>query len=184
MKPIHPGCLAATLVLGIAPLAAENLSLHPELAFAASKVDTAGSFFQVDLVKEDLEMLLPYADLMGEFLQDLDEDLSKVGVLGILEASGLLDLSAVATSNTRDGDSWLNKTYRATGGSRKGLFSLMAGEQEAFRVARMAPSGTDLALELRVDLSRMPGLIESVAGSMGLPRKRVNNSPWKSTNLT
>lgn len=41
MKPIHPGCLAATLVLGIAPLAAENLSLHPELAVAASKVDTA-----------------------------------------------------------------------------------------------------------------------------------------------
>ena len=167
MKPIHPSCVAALLALGIAPLAAENLPLHPELAAAASKVDTAGSFFEVDLVKEDIDMLLPYADLFGEFLQELDEDRSKVDVRGMLEASGLLDLSAVAKSNTRHGDSWLNKTYHATGGSRKGLFSLMAGDREAFRVARMAPSGTDLALELRVDLSQMPGLIESVAGSHG-----------------
>ena len=109
MKPIHPCCLAATLVLGISPLVAQELKLHPELATAASKVDSAGSFFEVDLVKEDIEMLLPYADLVGEFLQDLDEDLSKVDVCGMLEASGLLDLSAVAKSNTRDGDSWLNK---------------------------------------------------------------------------
>ena len=168
MKLIFPNYLAAVLALGIGPMAAQNLPLHPGLAAAASKVDTAGSFFEVDLVKEDIDMLLPYAGPMGEFLQELDEDVPTVDVRGMLEASGLLDLSAVAKSNARHGDSWLNKTYYATGGSRKGLFSLMAGDSEAFRVARMAPSGTDLAAELRIALTQVPGLIRSVGGAMGV----------------
>jgi hypothetical protein len=168
MKLIHPSCLAALFALGIAPLTAGELKLHPELAAAAAKVDTAGSFFEVDLVKEDLDRLLPYAGLIGEMLTDLDDDGPEVDFHCMLESSGLLDISAVARSNARHGTSWINKTYQANGGSRKGLFSIAAGKIQEFRVARMSPAGADLALELRADLSQLSGLIQSMGRALGV----------------
>lgn len=168
MNLIQLSRIAALLSLGTAPLAANELKLHPELEAAASKVDTDASHLELSLVKEDMEMILPYAELVGEMLTELEGTEAKVDVRSILGASGLLDLSAVAKSNARHGGSWLNKTYYATGGSRKGLFSLLAGDSEEFQVARMAQSGTDLAFELRADLSQLPGLIESIGGALGV----------------
>jgi len=171
MKWIHLNCVAALLALNLAPWAAAELKLHPEAAAAASKVDSAGSFFEVDIVKEDMDMLLPYADLIGELLAGPDDDGTKPDVRRMLESSGLLDLSAVAKSNARHGSSWINKAYLANGGSRKGLFALVAGDPREFRVARMVPAGTDLAVELRADLSQVPGLIQSMGAALGVSKE-------------
>ena len=156
--------LPIAFAMGISSLAAETIEIHPDLALAASKVDTGAPFFELSLVDGHIEKLLPYADLISGLMGG-DDDYPEMDIRGWLESSGTLSLKAIAKSSLQQGDSWLNKTYYVNPGG----MDVLGGAQGEFDVFRICPKGTDVAVQLRLDLSQSPEMMEALEdiGSIG-----------------
>lgn len=167
MKPTFLTALPLAAALGVAPLNAQQVELHPSLRTAASKVDPGGSFVELNHVGGDIDVLTKYVNLFLEAVREFDDSVPEIDISKILDASGIGDINATARSNSWKDDIWLNQAYIDNGGSRDGVFSLLGGTGEEFSVPRMCPQGTDLAFEFPIDLSQMPHLIRSVAATVG-----------------
>ena len=159
--------LPLALMMGASALHGEDSKIHPDLLNALSKVDSDGSYLELNSVSEDMEVLTKYSSILMDIIGDMDKTVPKVDMRRLLDALGVLDLKSLARSNKKHGDLWLNKTYLATGGSNKGLFSLMGGNGDSFTVPSMSPAGTDIALEMQLSFEQLPELIKSIASPMG-----------------
>ena len=167
MKAKYAMMLPLALMIGASELHGEDSKVHPDLLNALSRVDSDGSYLELNSVSEDMEVLTKYSSILMDIIGDMDKTVPKVDMRRLLDALGVLDLKSLARSNKKHGDLWLNKTYLATGGSNKGLFSLMGGNGDSFTVPSISPAGTDIALEMQLSFEQLPELIKSIASPMG-----------------
>jgi hypothetical protein len=167
MKAKNAMSLSLALMMGNSPLHGEDTKIHPDLLNALSKVDSDGSYLELNSVSEDMEVLTKYSSILMEVIGEMDETVPKVDTRQLMDALGILDLKSLARSNKKHGDLWINKTYLANGGSGKGLFSLMGGKGDPFTVPSMSPDGTDIAMEIQLSFEQLPELIKSIARPMG-----------------
>lgn len=167
MKTRYPLILPLSLMMGASPLHGQDTTIHPDLLKALSKVDSDGSYLELNSMSEDMEALKKYSNLLMEVISGMDPTVPKVNTGELMGALGALDMKAMARSNKKHGDIWINKTYLANGGSGKGIFSLIGQNGDTFTVPSMSPAGTDIALEIQLSLKQIPELIKSIASPMG-----------------
>ena len=150
----------------VSPLSAATLK--PSLEKVAAKVDTDGDFLQLNKFDGDLATLKEYGELVLDIARAENSEIPaalKVGKL--FEVLGLNALQATATSSKKVDGSWNNRSYLWTGGSQKGILSLYGKANEKYEVAAFAPESTDIALQLRINLSQMNKVITEIADAMG-----------------
>lgn len=81
----------------------------------------------------------------------------------IFKAIGLENITTYAQSSTPRGTEWINKIRLNNGGKNEGALKLLLDTQhKGLSVPTMAPAGTDLALQLSINLSSLEPLIAGV----------------------
>lgn len=145
------------------PLVAQEPALNSGLLKAASKIDLGASYVELNDAKTDIDTVKKYGNLLLEGLQQIDPSTPAVDLGKLMDELGLGAINATATSNSKAGDLWLNKSYIETGGSRAGLFSMFGGDSKEFVVPSICPAGTDVALQLQLHLDQVPKVLRSVA---------------------
>lgn len=81
----------------------------------------------------------------------------------IFKAIGLENIMTYAQSSTPRGTEWINKIRLNNGGKNEGALKLLLDTQhKGLSVPTMAPAGTDLALQLSINLSSLEPLIAGV----------------------
>jgi len=155
---------AAALGLQL-PLAAQE---HEELAHAASKVDKNGEYYQLNKVDQDIKVIMKYLDLVLKIARDSGEDIpAELDMKKLVDTLGLGDIKAMAQSSKYQNNAWLNKSYLETGSSSKGIFSLFGGPAKPFTVTQFAPAGTDLAMQIQLDLTKVENMAMTIANLVG-----------------
>lgn len=166
MKKRYLIALPAAITLASSGLNAQTV--NPDLTETASKVDLGGSYVELNRVDGDIKLLTEYLELIVEVAKKSGEDVPEnFDVAKLISAVGLDSLKATAMSNTLKGDIWLNQAYLHTGGKSEGLFSLVGDASKDFTAPTMCPKGTDLALQLTLDLRKMPAVARNIAESVG-----------------
>ena len=87
-----------------------------------------------------------------------------VDVSRILEISGMDEVSAVGFSSKRIENGFRNKTYIHAPGDRQGLLRIMGDKSKPFDVVRMAPGGTDVAIQQDLNLKVVQEVVQEVFG--------------------
>jgi hypothetical protein len=87
-----------------------------------------------------------------------------VDVSRILEISGMDEVSAVGFSSKRIENGFRNKTYIHAPGERQGLLRIMGDKSKPFDVVRMAPEGTDVAIQQDLNLKVVQEVVQEVFG--------------------
>lgn len=147
---------------------------HPELNYAASRVDKDGSYFQLNQVEQDIEVITGYIDLLLEAARKSDQTIPEdFTAQRLARAFGLNELKAVAQSSKYQDKIWTNRTYIETKRNDRGLFSLVGGNGSDYRVTEMTPGGTDLALQVQIDLSQILNIVLESLPETGDLRKDI-----------
>ncbi|SHJ14527.1 hypothetical protein SAMN02745181_1296 [Rubritalea squalenifaciens DSM 18772] len=164
MKKRHLIAFPAAALIAGSTLNAQ--SVNPDLNQAASKVDLSGSYVELNRVDGDIQLLTEYLQLIVEVARKNGEDIPEnFDIAKLMTATGLDSLKATAMSNTKQGDIWLNQAYLQTDGS--GIFSIVGETNKQYTAPTMCPAGTDLALQLTLDLRKAPEIARKVAESVG-----------------
>lgn len=159
--------IPAALTLAGSAAFAQTSALSPDLSGAASKVDTAGTYLELNKHDGDIAYITPYLQLIAEIARENGEDIPKdFNAAKLISALGLDKLKATAISNTNLGDIWHNQIYIESDPSA-GIFSLSGGQSSEFTIPKMSPVGTDIALELELDLSQLPTIARNLGASVG-----------------
>lgn len=156
---------AASFYLTLAAvLTCSTSAQHPSLQNAVSKIDQNGSYLSINRVDSDLTTLSSYADEYLKLARAQGKPIpASLDIQQVLKISGLDHISAIARSNTAVDTSWLNQAYIQTDGSREGIFSLFSAEAQPFIVPQIAPLGTDIAIQLELDLRKSPPIARALA---------------------
>jgi len=170
--------LLPVAILAASPLSAQDKKFDDGLLKAASKVDTDGSYLQLNRLDGDIKVITEYLSMALDIAKQVEDDVPKdLDVKELVQILGLHTLKSTAQSAKFDGNVWTNKAFIDNGGSNKGIFSLLGGNGTAYSVADMAPEGADLALQLKLDLRQVEKIIMEIAGAVGEERqaKRTMN---------
>jgi len=90
---------------------------------------------------------------------ELPEDFDFVKAKEIL---GLSNIKTYAQSSTPDKEEFINRIFLDNGGDHKGVFKLFGEKATKFSTAEMAPSGTDLAMQVTLDLATLEDIIRQI----------------------
>lgn len=164
--------LPAALTLASSPLQAQQV--NTDLTTAASKVDLTGSYLELNRLDGDVEFFTPYIQLVADVARKNGEQIPEnFNAAKLINALGLNTLKASAMSNTKLGDLWHNQFYIQADPSA-GIFSLTGGQAADFAAPTMSPAGTDVALELDLDLKKAPAIIKAIAASLGVDESELD----------
>lgn len=120
---------------------------------AAAKVNLKAEFTEAK----------PATDLYDKLAAMLAEQAEiEIDAKAILDALGLGDITSYAMSSEKDGTEWKNLMFLHTGGSDKGIFSLLGKKGADFSAPNMCPAGSDLVMQMDLDLRSAESLIRSV----------------------
>ncbi|MDX1679697.1 MAG: hypothetical protein R3242_03105 [Akkermansiaceae bacterium] len=111
-----------------------------------------------------MELVFDFAEMSGEDMglpQNLD-----IGKL--VDESGMCNTVASGRSMNRDGDHWLMRYYGYSP-KEQSYIAKMMGKPQAFRLGSRLSAATDIALEMQVDGTMIPGQMRRSAEMMGEP---------------
>ncbi|MFT5906097.1 MAG: hypothetical protein ACI9E1_001702 [Cryomorphaceae bacterium] len=151
------------LMLPAFSLATSTLSWGQAVADvpAAAKVNLKAEFTEAksatDLIDKLAAMITKEAKEEGE---DVDGK-------AILKALGLGDITSYAMSSEKDGTEWKNLMFLHTGEADKGIFSLIGKKGADFSAPNMCPAGSDLVMQMDLDLRTAEELLRNVMKAAG-----------------
>ena len=134
---------------------------------AVSKhLDPGGPLYAYVSVDGDLTAI---GDFVGSTLDEFRKVDPKVpfppvDISRILKISGMDEVSAVGFSSMRIENGFRNKTYIHAPGERQGLLRIMGDKSKPFDVVRMAPKGTDVAIQQDLNLKVVQEVAQEVFG--------------------
>ena len=136
------------------------------------KLDTGGDLFAIVDVSGDAEKLASAVESAIDYMNKIEElptEITELNLVGLADDLGLSSIAAFGMSSHRNGEIYRNKIYVHIPEGRKGLPLITGGEPGPFAARDLAPAGTDLVLEVQVDLKSMfelaGNLVESVGGA-------------------
>ncbi len=158
-------------------------------AEAETKVESSGIAITAAQTSPHFQTVLERLDVGGKSLQFEDHEGSRelwTGLLGLLlnfsddiglpegldvdtmvDASGLASAAASGRSVVKDGDGWLVRHYAHHPDGLSGATRLL-GDAMELQMTSTLPEATDLALELRINLSHLPETLRKISGSSEL----------------
>ena len=148
-------------LLGVAPPIGVTLpnAAPPDPAAEAARFETVsrqldpgGVLYGYVSVDGDLTAIGGSVNSFYDELRKVEPDVPTINVPALLKITGLDAVSAVGFSSKRIGDGFRNKTYVHVPNGRKGLLRILAGESKPFDVVKLAPAGTDIAIEQDLNL--------------------------------
>jgi len=146
MKKRYFAFIPAISCMGLSSISAET-KLESSLEKVASKVDTDGTYLQLNKFDGDIETLVEYGELALDLAKKEETSIpADLKVEKIVKLIGLDQMKALAASSKKVDGSWNNLSYIYTGGSNKGLLSVYGDTDEKVSVADFAPETTDIAL--------------------------------------
>jgi hypothetical protein len=155
------------------PASAQDI--HPALKKTASKINTAGEYVSMTKLDGDIGAITQYLELILKTArkdgEDIPENLNAKELLSIL---GLDSLKATGSSAKELDKAWINHSYLENGGSNKGIFSLFGKANKDFVVPTICPAGTDLALQLQMDLRELAPMLMQLAKLSGEDKMVAN----------
>ena len=123
---------------------------------AAAKVNKGAKEFEAH--KSD-KLLDDLAKWIEETAEKEDQKVDGKKILNIL---GLDSVGSYAMSSDKQDTEWLNKIYLHDNGANKGIFSLFGGKSGDFTVPTMCPKGTDLAMQMKLNLGNVQEIIREI----------------------
>ena len=123
---------------------------------AAAKVNLNAEFTEA---KPATDLYDKLAAMLTEQAKKGDKD---IDAKAILDTLGLGDITSYAMSSEKDGTEWKNLMFLHNGGSDKGIFSLLGNKGAEFSAPSMCPAGSDLVMQMDLDLRSAESLIRSV----------------------
>ena len=156
-------------LLAMSPLqSGAQVELIPSLNKISQKVDTDGTYLQLNKFDADLATFVEYGELALDIAKEETPEIpADLKVADMFKMLGLDDMKASALSSKKVNGSWDNKSYLYTGGSDKGILSMYGKANEAYVVTGFAPETTDIAMQIRMDLRQAKQIITEVAAAMG-----------------
>ncbi|MFT6794043.1 MAG: hypothetical protein ACJAR1_002044 [Rubritalea sp.] len=149
--------------------------IHPSLKKTASKIDTAGDYISMTKLDGDMAAITQYLEIIFKTAkkngESIPENLNAKDLLSIL---GLNSLKAAGSSSKELDNAWINHSYLDNGGSNKGLFSLLGEANQDFVTPTICPAGTDLALQMQMDLRELTPMLMELAKLSGKGEMTAN----------
>ncbi len=149
--------------------------VHPALKKTASKINTAGDYISMTKLDGDMAAITQYLELILKTAktngESIPENLNAKDLLSIL---GLDSLKAAGSSSKELDNAWINHSYLENGGSNKGLFSLLGKANQDFVTPTICPAGTDLALQMQMDLRELAPMLMQLAKLSGEEKMTAN----------
>lgn len=151
----------------LSPVSAQ-VQLEPTLHKTVQKVDTDGTYLEINKIDDDLSVLVEYGEMILDIAKKEEDDIPKgLNVKEIMKVLGLKQLKATAMSSKKVNGAWDNKAYLYAGEKPKGILSLYGPANAENVVASFAPETTDIALQLRLDLREAKGIAQEIASMIG-----------------
>lgn len=148
------GCHSSAIAQGI----------HPALKKTASKINTAGEYVSMTKLDGDIATITQYLELILTTAQNNGDEVPAIfNAVDLLSILGLDSLKATGSSAKKLDNAWLNHSYIDNGGSNKGIFSLFGKANQNFVAPSICPAGTDLALQMQVDLRELAPMLMQLA---------------------
>ncbi len=142
--------------------------VHPALTTVASKIDTKAEYFTMNKLSGDLAAATQYLDLMIDTARKSGEPVpAGLKAKDIMGALGIDTIKAYGLSSTKVDNAWVNRSFLDNAGNHKGIFSIFGSKNQDFKVTSMAPAGTDLALQMQLDLRQIETIANAIANSVG-----------------
>lgn len=142
--------------------------IHPDLKIAASKVDLSAESIQLNKYSGDIGALTQYMELFFNIVKESDHNVpAGLNVKGMVDVLALDKLRAGSSSSAKVDNAWLNYSYIDTGGSEEGIFSLLGRKNQPQVVPTICPVGTDIAVQLELDLRKVEQMIYGIAEMTG-----------------
>ena len=121
----------------------------------------------------ELSEAKPAKELYDKMAKMITDEAKKKGEdingKAILDALGLDTVTSYAMSSEKDGTEWKNLTFIHNGGSDKGLFSIIGKKGAEFSAPSMCPAGSDLVLQMDLDLRTVENLIRNIMKAGNAP---------------
>jgi len=141
---------------------------HPDLAGVAAKIDTKAEYIKLNKVSGDLAAVTQYLELILDTARKSGEEIPpNLKAKDMMEILGVNTLKAFGNSSAKVDNAWLNLSYMDNGGSKKGVFSLFGEKNQDYVVPNISPAGTDIALQLQLDLRQVEEMVTSMAKAVG-----------------
>ena len=170
MKKTIKTSLLACSALGLTMTS--GFAQNVDLEHAKSKIDLNGDHFSIYTLDREMNQMMEYVDLILEVARNNGEKIpTNLKSKQIMNHLGLADLKAFAHSSTFKQNRWLNKSYLQTGPQTNGIFSILGDGGKEFALPQFAPAGTDLAVQLQLDLTQMESMVLKLADSFGKIRE-------------
>lgn len=154
---------SAITILGV--LVTSAWAQKADLKHVSEQLDMDGSFYMANNIEGDLSKL---ARLGNDWLETARKNGSKsveesADFQKAMEVMGLDHLVAYGRSAKHHGDHWVNKMYWQTGGTNEGIFSMLGDKASGPVVPTFAPEGTDLVVEMNMDMRQMTKVMKTLA---------------------
>ena len=154
-----------TLICGSSAMSQD---IHPSLKKTASKIDTAGDYISMTKLDGDVAAITQYLEIILKTARSNGESIPEnINAKDLFSILGLDTLKAIGSSAKELDNAWINHSYIENGGSTKGLFSLIGESNQDFVVPTICPAGTDLALQVQIDLRELAPMLMKVAKLSG-----------------
>lgn len=168
---------AIPAIAALAPLqSSAQAQLEPSLAKISEKVDTDGTYLQLNKFDGDITAFVEYGELLLDMLRK--EEPGKIPaalkVADLVNILGIDALKASALSSKKTNGAWDTKSYASTSSSDKGVLSIYGKANQDYRVTSFAPETTDVAAQIRLDLSKLEPMILSFGEALGLQETVVD----------
>lgn len=134
---------------------------------AASKVNKNAAEFEAGNSEDILKKITEFVD------EKAKEEGQEFDTKKVIEALGLDSVTSYAYSSEEQDDEFLNLMYLHDAGANKGIFKLFGKESKELNITKMSPSGTDMAIQLQLDLATLEELILSVMKAGNAPDDTV-----------
>jgi len=142
--------------------------IHPSLKKTASKINTTGEHVSMTKLDGDIGAITQYIDVIIKAAKKDGISLSeKFNAKQLLSILGLNSLKATGSSAKELDNAWINHSYLENGGNNKGIFSLIGKNNQDYIAPNISPAGTDLALQLQLDLRQLAPMITQIAAING-----------------
>lgn len=141
---------------------------HPDLAGVAAKIDTQAEYIKLNKVSGDMAAITQYLELILDTARKSGEDIpANLKAKDVMSILGIDTLRAYGDSSAKVDNAWLNLSYMDNGGNKKGVFSLFGEKDQAYVVPSIAPAGSDLVLQLQLDLRQVEEMVTAMAKAVG-----------------
>lgn len=148
---------------------------HPSLQKTASKLNTAGDYISMTKLDGDMAAITQYLELILQTARKNGEPIPEnITAKELFRILGVNSLKATGSSAKELDNAWINHSYLENGGNDSGIFSLFGEKNQTPVAPTISPAGTDLALQLQLDLRQLAPMLMEIAKLSGEDKIAAN----------